>query len=305
VDKSRILEREARWAPRVGWATITAVVLFLGSVIVEQFADLIDTKNDATKLVSYHDHAAALAGTAIVRAIGALLLCAPLLYLFLAAQARTEPERARRRRNLGAFAFIGPVFLAAESIVAWIGFNDVSEKFADQSQGALNGTLAENLIDDSRLVDAATALFLPAILGMLIALVFISLIAMRAGLLTRFSGTLGMALGATLLLLGPSLLIAALVWLFFIGLMIGGWLPSGRPPAWAAGESVPWPVPDRGSGLFGSDRGAPPPDPNVVEGSGQEVVQPAGEIEAGDSETPAGTLPETQGQRRKKRKRRR
>jgi hypothetical protein len=277
LDKQQILEREARFAPRVALATVAGVVLFLGSIITEQAAGLIDTANDATKLVSYHDHAATLAGSAFVRAIGSLLLSAPLFYLYRAAQARTDPQQARRRRNLAAFAFIGPVFLAAESVVAWVGYNDVAGKFADQSAGALNGKLAEHLIDDSGTIDAATALFLPAVLGMLIALIFISLIAMRAGLLTRFTGTMGMALGAALLLLGPSLLIAVLVWILYIGLMIGGWLPSGRPPAWAAGESVPWPV----------------------------IVPAEGAIEAGGSEPPAPeSLGETQGQRRKKRKRR-
>jgi hypothetical protein len=302
VDKGQILEREARWARPVALATIAAVALFLGSVILEQFADLIDTKNDATKLISYHDHGAALAATAAMRTVGALLLIPVLYHLYRAAQARTDPQQARRRRNLAAFAFIGPVFLALESIVAWIGFHGVADKFVEQAGGALNGNLAENLIDDSGTIDAATALFLPAILGLLIAMVFISLIAMRAGLLTRFTGTLGMALGAALLLLGPSMLIAALIWFLYVGLMIGGRLPSGRPPAWAAGESVPWPVPERGSGLFGSGRGAPPPE-GVIEGSGQEV-------EAGNAETaePAAIEPgpgvETQGQRRKKRKRR-
>ena len=25
--------------------------------------------------------------------------------------------------------------------------------------------------------------------------------------------------------------------------LIGGWVPGGRPPAWAAGEAIPWPSP--------------------------------------------------------------
>ena len=309
--KEQVLEREARWARPVVLLTIAAVVLFLGSLIVEGAADLIDTENDATKLVSYDEHSGALLATAVARAIGSLLLAAPLFYLFAAAQARSDPERARRRRSLGAFAFIGPACLAVESVVAWIGFNDVAGQFVDRAAGAQNADLAGNLIDDSGAVDAATALFIPVILGLLIGLIFISLISVRAGLLRRFAGTMGMALGAALPLLGPPLLIVILVWFLYVGLMIGGWLPSGRPPAWAAGEAIPWPTRERGTGLFGTSA---PKEPGVVEGTGQEIdagtpvddsaADGSGAAEP-DALPPAEAPAETQGQRRKKRKRRR
>jgi hypothetical protein len=73
------------------------------------------------------------------------------------------------------------------------------------------------------------------------------------------------------------------------------------PPAWAAGEAIPWPRP-------GDDLGAPgtPPSgapPGTVEGSGREVSEPALPDDAG-SEPPQPPYGETQGQRRKKRKRR-
>jgi hypothetical protein len=47
-----------------------------------------------------------------------------------------------------------------------------------------------------------------------------------------------MALGVTVLL---GIILFLLLWLVYLGLLIGGWVPRGRPPAWAAGEAVPWP----------------------------------------------------------------
>ena len=63
---------------------------------------------------------------------------------------------------------------------------------------------------------------------------------MRVGLLTRFWGSLGMALGVAALLL---LVQFTMIWFIYFGLLLLGRLPGGRPPAWAAGEAVPWPTP--------------------------------------------------------------
>jgi hypothetical protein len=64
---------------------------------------------------------------------------------------------------------------------------------------------------------------------------------MRSGLLSRFWGSLGMVAGITFLL-GP-LFIVALVWLVYFAFLLFGKVPGGKPPAWEAGEAVPWPTP--------------------------------------------------------------
>ena len=56
---------------------------------------------------------------------------------------------------------------------------------------------------------------------------------MRVGLLTRFWGSLGMALGVSILFLG---LLGMLVFFAAVGALIAGLWPRGRPPAWAAGR---------------------------------------------------------------------
>jgi hypothetical protein len=49
-----------------------------------------------------------------------------------------------------------------------------------------------------------------------------------------------MALGIAVLI---GFVILALVWFLYLGLLFLGKLPNGRPPAWEAGEAVPWPTP--------------------------------------------------------------
>ena len=64
---------------------------------------------------------------------------------------------------------------------------------------------------------------------------------MRTGFLSRFWGSLGMVAGIAFLL-GP-LFLVTLVFFVYFGLLALGIVPGGRPPAWEAGEAVPWPTP--------------------------------------------------------------
>ncbi|HEY3491512.1 MAG TPA: hypothetical protein VGK43_01085, partial [Solirubrobacterales bacterium] len=51
---------------------------------------------------------------------------------------------------------------------------------------------------------------------------------------------LGMALGVAALF---GLLPFVLLWFLYFGVLLLDRLPGGRPPAWAAGEAIPWPTP--------------------------------------------------------------
>lgn len=293
TTKQQILEWEGRYARPVAIASVAGALLFFASLMIESFANLTDNTNDAKQLLVYHDHVTPLFGTALMRAIGSLLLVAPFFYLFTAARVRSD----RVRPYFIAFAFIGPVLLAAQSIVYWAGSKQVAQQFVDQAGGALNGNLAHNLIQDSNTLKAASSIGIPAILGILIALVYISMSAMRVGLLSRFAGSVGIGLGASIILLGPFALLAMLVWIIYVGMMIGGWLPSGRPPAWQTGEPMPWPRPGEESPAYLEAIGR-----EVPEGGPPEIEAPEPQPEAaGEGLATSG---ETQGQRRKKRKRR-
>ena len=79
---------------------------------------------------------------------------------------------------------------------------------------------------------------------MTVAMVYVFLQSMRSGLVTRFMGSIGIALGATVIFLPPIIVFSAILWtgvFGYLGLMFIGRTPRGRPPAWDAGEAIPWP----------------------------------------------------------------
>jgi hypothetical protein len=168
-------------------------------------------------------------------------------------------------------------------------------------QAAIKGRddLASNLIDDSSLLQVGSLVRFVGLITLVFALIYIPLWAMRTGLLTRFWAMLGLALGVSLILV-PIGIFGLVLWFGIVGLMLAGWWPTPLPPAWAAGEAIPWPGRE--------DIGQPPEDrsaPGTVEGSGREVSEQAlAENGAGRDDGEPAQRPESQGQRRKKRKRR-
>lgn len=136
-------------------------------------------------------------------------------------------------------------------------------------------------------------------LALVFGLIYTSLWCMRTGLLTRYGGVAGIVAGVGLILLGAVGFAVLVIWFAVVGLILLGVWPPPLPPAWEAGEAIPW--------VRREDDLGPSPDGDgsgTVEGSGREVSEkqlPEGDQSAEPPQPPYG---ETQGQRRKKRKRR-
>ncbi len=118
---------------------------------------------------------------------------------------------------------------------------------------------ADDALADAPGATAAALLVRGGALVLSLGLFYTSLWAMRAGLLSRFWGSLGMASAVVLSLF--FLYFFALVWFLAIGVLLVGVWPGGRPPAWETGVAVPWRKP--GGGGEGPD--------DSVEGSGREI----------------------------------
>jgi hypothetical protein len=286
--KAETLEREERTARPVAIVSLVGCALFIVSALGEPLAGVSTGGRNAQQLHDFHDHATAVAVFSWLSAIAALLMVPALVYLFQAARARNPGMR----RELIGLIFIGFVFFAVSIIIGWIARHDVSNTFVREVGGRkFPDHYASGLLDDSGTGKAAATLVLPAVLGIIVSLIYTSLQAMRTGLLTRFWGTLGMALGAAFLILGPLAALFVALWLGYVSLLIGGWLRRGRPPAWAAGEAMPWPKPgeepERGPG---SDPAAP--------GSGAEEAAGSAVVEG-----EARPVPRQRGERRKRKRR--
>lgn len=286
--KTEILAWERRWSKPVALLTLLAVALLILSEVV---GNPVSGEGQAELLRSTAEHTSAVTLSSLLQALGFGLFAAPLYYLFRAARGRSE----RVRGQLVGLVVVAPLFLAistglsaearndaAATFVAGdakptlsageakedcvserddLGAEDFAEEFDPAAGEAPLAACEDRKVEDDEAANARSeASTAPAVtgfgiagaLGLAISLFYIGLWAMRTGLLGRFWGSLGMALGIAILL---GLLPLALIWLIYIALLIAGWVPGGKPPAWSAGEAVPWPTP----GERAADELEPPP----------------------------------------------
>lgn len=155
---------------------------------------------------------------------------------------------------------------------------DANQGEADRQGGAADGDQAadsdvvaeceDQVARDERtstsVAGIETGFGLAGLLGFTIAVVYTALWTLRTGLLNRFWGSLGIALGAVF----SFFTLFTLAWFIYVGLLLAGWVPGGRPPAWAAGEARPWP---KGGPLFGGGKGNDESDETVIEGEAEEL----------------------------------
>src|SRR6201747_195820 len=107
---------------------------------------------------------------------------------------------------------------------------------------------------------------------------------MRVGLLTRFCGSLGIGVGGAALVVIPPF---TMIFFISFGLLLVGKSPRGRPPAWAAGEAVPWPTPgERMAAELEPKNGGIDPDDDELGAAGlpegTEAPEPGTAPEPGD-----------------------
>ena len=289
MSTQAILERERRYRRLVVAAAILPLLLLVGAAAFQSSGGGTSELATATLRTINENSGAQLIGS-IIAAFAFLLLALPLAYIFKAAQARSD-------RVLGAFLFLvvlGPVLYAVQGILLAIGQIQVADDFAAQ-EGSVGDiySLAANLLENSGARNAAIIVYSIATLAIIFGMVYTGLWGVRTGLLTRFHGTLGMALGASFILppLTGLTLPALLAWFMYFGLLLAGRTPKGRPPAWDAGVAVPPPK-----------AGEEPPEPVASATAGDVVEGDATEI-PGVDENPNAARRERAKKRKRKRRR--
>jgi hypothetical protein len=208
------------------------------------------------------NHQVTLIIALLLSAAGAVAMIFPLRYLEAAARLRSETPSAVAKY----LAIIGPlmiaIFVPAYEISLIVGahsYLDGVPRTAAAITAATGGgvrTVLVVLATVGQLAVAAT-------------FVLISLRAMRAGLLTRMMGAIGIIGGVLFLIPLTPLPVVQALWLVFLG---GMWLEVGGrplPEAWSVAEARPWPsAPPRERRPARSSRAArsapPPPAPEPV-----------------------------------------
>lgn len=270
MTPDQVVARERRFARPASIAAFAAVVAFIAAVAVNQGGTLTEADTDAQFLTEFADNSGNQLLGAILQALGFLLVIPALAYLFQAAAARSDSVRSA----LVGITVAGPLFLAVGAILQWAAFDQAASDFADTGAGLgiPVGVYAEDLIQEQAIFDAAQGFTFAGTLGLVIAMVYTSLHAMRTGLLTRFWGSLGMALGVSVLFLG---FIGILVFVLALGMLIGGLWIGQRPAAWEAGKAVHWPS----SGARAPDEPAAEPDEQAQLSN---PTEPSATLEEGD-----------------------
>jgi hypothetical protein len=275
MTRAETLEQEKRWALPVAVASLAAVGLIIGSLFVNEASG----DGAAEILRSIEEHSGSVTLSGLMRAIGFGLLVLPLVYLFRAARARSERVRSQLIGLVVAAPLFlalstGCTVIAqqeaADEFVAGnvkpsITKQEANEECVDerkddgndflvdeyepaQGQSPLRACEDRKLEDDAAtearneasLASLAAGLGLAGALGLVVSFFYTCLWAMRTGLLTRFWGSLGMAVGIATVI---NLIYFLFIWLIYFALLVVGKVPGGKPPAWESGEAEPWPTP--------------------------------------------------------------
>jgi hypothetical protein len=170
----------------------------------------------------------------------------------------------------------------------------------DQAASDAREGLATHLNKHTILLVIAGLISTIGVLALVFGMIYTNLWSMRVGLISRFWGALGMAFGLFLIIPLFPPVPGLVLWFAVLGLMLLGLWPRPLPPAWAAGEAIPWQKPGDDLGPPAAERGPA----GTVEGSGREVSEQPLPENGKPDQPPEPPYGETQGQRRKKRKRR-
>lgn len=255
-NRDEVLAWEARWSRPAGIAALAAIVCVIAAIVVVGLG--VGGDGDSEVLREIDAHRTAWIARTLLQAIGVGLLAFPLYFLYRAARARSEAMRG----ELIGLAIAGPLFLAVAAILTGVTTLGAASDFVSDEVPRLvaNGVdlgsdraneVAEDTATEQSLRGLVTGFGIAGALAFLAGMAYAALHAMRTGLLTRFWGSLGLALGVV----SPLFFQFTVLWYAYLGLLLLGLLPGPKPPAWETGEAMPWPTPgERTAGADEDDR---------------------------------------------------
>lgn len=232
VSVTERLSYERRIRPRQAVVAVVAGILLIVSAVLQLTGPHTNVSEITLGLIIEHKRFALDLIGAIVQGIGWLAVAWTLLFLAGATRARDEqaPPYIRYIVMIGA-----P--LTAIGIIGYIAAYGVQ---ANHFKGAQTYPQANHLLSAPSLAIFQVMNYAGELV-LAVAFVLVSLQAMRAGLLTRFMGYLGIIAGILVLFVITPVPIVQAYWLVALGVLFAGRWPSGTPPAWQTGRVERWP----------------------------------------------------------------
>lgn len=222
------------------YAAFASLLVLLARIVylVLVFNERPDPRDLVANLLLLAQQKVAFIVAAAAQSLSVLLLGIVLFYLYRATVYR-RPETPRAALVL---SIIGALLVAAMIVIEQLAAVNAAGKLAESA--VKTRAFAEELVSDGPAgviaqVGAGTRLALG------LAIVLIGVNAMRAGLLSRFMGILGVVLGALYAVSNIAPILSPQPVLYFwvgaLGVLFLGRWPAGRGPAWETGEATPWP----------------------------------------------------------------
>jgi hypothetical protein len=206
------------------------------------------------------DHAFVLLLTFFVEALGLFGIAYAMTFLAAATKAR----RDRFPKVALYLPVVGGVLAGIASIARGIG------RLIDVNQ-FLDGSRTVESAQDIGLGGlslVAEVLLYPATIALGAGIIMVSLQAMRAGLLTRFLGIMGVFVGGLQVVQVVPLPLVQAYWFVALAVVLGGKRPQSEPPAWRTGREEPWPSGEQIAAARREKRGAQQPKPEPVPAGG-------------------------------------
>jgi hypothetical protein len=236
ISRDEELAWERHWGPRAGIAAALGAILPIIGYIISASITSDAGPDDTSQLIFVSEKGGTFILSSVLLGLGAVAIAGALVYLYRATKFR-RPELPR-------VAFYVTIIGAALYFLGQIAYRVILVSKADTFATTGNQTHPEaEAVFDASILQITGALGLAAQLALGFAFVLLSLNAMRAGLLTRFMGILGIFVGVlTVIPLGSPLPIVQSFWLAALGLLFARrWPGGGLPPAWEKGEAMAWP----------------------------------------------------------------
>lgn len=250
-------------------AALLSAALFAVAAIWSQSLSNDAPQHNTPALLRFFDgHSSQLIGSSTLRGLALLLLAPVTVYLYRATKAR----RAEEPRFVLVIGVYGPVAAGIGTIAVAIALAMVASDFAGKHFQTIKAA------DDAfRTVQLIGLLSFSGSIALAIWFVKGCLDAMRVGLLSRFVGIVGIAMGPGLVLASGLFQFLLPVWLLAIAAMFAGFSVRARPPAWDAGEAVALPSARERFGEALEDSSLRTAPNGEVEAVGPGVHQPDGD----------------------------